>query len=158
MRSRTIPPRGEFSQPVSIAWLWQLTQHSIVGVISASIGSAASIYILVAITGYLTFGNSVVGNIVSMCKSRFLRNLWPIDLTDMLSRCSVGCFNNCEGGYRCTGHFQYPPSGASVPGFSRCCPELAPQREFTYPDWQSRSAFVVREPITPSPAECTRRS
>ena len=37
------------------------------GVIGASIGSAASIYILVSITGYLTFGNSVVGNIVSMC-------------------------------------------------------------------------------------------
>ncbi|KAK1758015.1 transmembrane amino acid transporter protein-domain-containing protein [Echria macrotheca] len=39
---------------------------SIVGVISASIGSAASVYILVAITGYLTFGNNVEGNIVSM--------------------------------------------------------------------------------------------
>jgi amino acid permease len=41
---------------------------SIVGVIGASIGSAASVYILVAITGYLTFGNNVVPNIVSMCK------------------------------------------------------------------------------------------
>ncbi len=41
---------------------------SIVGVISASIGSAASIYVLVAITGYLTFGNSVDGNIISMCE------------------------------------------------------------------------------------------
>jgi amino acid permease len=39
---------------------------SIVGVIGSSIGSAASIYILVAIAGYLTFGNNVVGNIVSM--------------------------------------------------------------------------------------------
>jgi hypothetical protein len=39
---------------------------SIVGVIGTSIGSAASIYTLVAIAGYLTFGNSVVGNIVSM--------------------------------------------------------------------------------------------
>lgn len=42
---------------------------SIVGVISASIGSAASIYVLVAITGYLTFGNSVDGNIISMYPS-----------------------------------------------------------------------------------------
>lgn len=40
---------------------------SVVGVISSSIGSAASIYILVAITGYLTFGNNVIGNIVAMC-------------------------------------------------------------------------------------------
>lgn len=39
---------------------------SIVGVIGASIGSAASIYVLVAITGYLTFGNDVLGNIVMM--------------------------------------------------------------------------------------------
>lgn len=38
------------------------------GVISSSIGSAASVYVLVAITGYLTFGNDVIGNIVSMCK------------------------------------------------------------------------------------------
>jgi len=41
---------------------------SIVGVIGSSIGSAASIYVLVAITGYFTFGNDVSGNIVSMCK------------------------------------------------------------------------------------------
>ncbi|KAI1080598.1 transmembrane amino acid transporter protein-domain-containing protein [Whalleya microplaca] len=39
---------------------------SIMGVISSSIGSAAGIYVLVAITGYLTFGNDVTGNIVSM--------------------------------------------------------------------------------------------
>ncbi|KAL2210110.1 hypothetical protein CC79DRAFT_1330503 [Sarocladium strictum] len=39
---------------------------SMMGVIGTSIGSAASIYILVSITGYLTFGNAVVGNIVSM--------------------------------------------------------------------------------------------
>jgi amino acid permease len=36
------------------------------GVILGSIGSAASIYVLVAITGYLSFGNSILGNIVGM--------------------------------------------------------------------------------------------
>ncbi|TVY94376.1 Vacuolar amino acid transporter [Lachnellula willkommii] len=35
-------------------------------VIFASIGSAASVYVLVAITGYLSFGNNVAGNIVGM--------------------------------------------------------------------------------------------
>ncbi|KAK0105134.1 hypothetical protein ONS96_004536 [Cadophora gregata f. sp. sojae] len=35
-------------------------------VVAASIGSAASVYILVAITGYLSFGNSVAGNIIGM--------------------------------------------------------------------------------------------
>ncbi|ORY54711.1 vacuolar amino acid transporter 5 [Pseudomassariella vexata] len=39
---------------------------SIMGVISSSIGSAAFIYVLVAITGYLTFGDDIKGNIVSM--------------------------------------------------------------------------------------------
>ncbi|KAF1822028.1 uncharacterized protein K489DRAFT_297983, partial [Dissoconium aciculare CBS 342.82] len=34
-------------------------------VVVASIGTAASIYILVAITGYLSFGTNVVGNIIS---------------------------------------------------------------------------------------------
>ena len=35
-------------------------------VVAASIGTAASTYILVAITGYLSFGNAIGGNIVSM--------------------------------------------------------------------------------------------
>ncbi|KAI1439969.1 transmembrane amino acid transporter protein-domain-containing protein [Annulohypoxylon stygium] len=39
---------------------------SVMGVIASSIGSAAGVYVLVAITGYLTFGNDVIGNIVSM--------------------------------------------------------------------------------------------
>ncbi|AEO64853.1 uncharacterized protein THITE_2111190 [Thermothielavioides terrestris NRRL 8126] len=39
---------------------------SIVAVIGTSIGTAASVYILVAITGYLTFGSDVKGNIVGM--------------------------------------------------------------------------------------------
>jgi amino acid permease len=43
---------------------------SLVRVIGSSIGSAATIYVVVAVTGYITFGNDVVGNIVSMCKTR----------------------------------------------------------------------------------------
>ncbi|KAI1171310.1 transmembrane amino acid transporter [Nemania sp. FL0916] len=42
------------------------TPKSILGVISTSIGSAAGIYVLVSITGYLSFGNDITGNIVSM--------------------------------------------------------------------------------------------
>jgi amino acid permease len=40
--------------------------RSLNSIIGASIGSAAFIYVLVAITGYLSFGNSVAGNIVGM--------------------------------------------------------------------------------------------
>lgn len=39
---------------------------TILGVIGSSIGSAASIYVLVSITGYITFGNSITANIISM--------------------------------------------------------------------------------------------
>ncbi|OAA47122.1 Amino acid transporter, transmembrane [Metarhizium rileyi] len=39
---------------------------SMVRVVVSSIGSAASIYLVVAITGYITFGNDIVGNIVLM--------------------------------------------------------------------------------------------
>jgi amino acid permease len=46
---------------------------SVVGVVGTSIGGAAAMYILVAIAGYLTFGNDVAGNIVSQC--RFSRRL-----------------------------------------------------------------------------------
>ncbi|KAI0162337.1 transmembrane amino acid transporter protein-domain-containing protein [Xylariaceae sp. FL1272] len=42
------------------------TPKSILGVISTSIGSAAGVYVLVSVTGYLTFGNDIHGNIVSM--------------------------------------------------------------------------------------------
>ena len=37
-------------------------------VVTASIGLAAFLYVLVAITGYLSFGNAVGGNVVAMCK------------------------------------------------------------------------------------------
>lgn len=46
------------------------------GVVVASIGGACIIYITVAITGYLSFGNSVLGNIVGMCKSTLPIVLW----------------------------------------------------------------------------------
>lgn len=46
------------------------SQSSTTSVIAASIGSAASVYVLVAITGYLSFGNIVAGNIVGMCKKK----------------------------------------------------------------------------------------
>ncbi|KAG5926772.1 hypothetical protein E4U42_002966 [Claviceps africana] len=39
---------------------------SLIRVVLLSIGSAAGIYILVAITGYITFGNDIVGNIILM--------------------------------------------------------------------------------------------
>lgn len=41
-------------------------------VVVVSIGTAAFFYVLVSITGYLSFGNAIGGNIVAMCKLLFL--------------------------------------------------------------------------------------
>jgi len=40
-------------------------------VVVASCGIACSTYVLVAITGYLSYGSNVSGNIVSMCTYHF---------------------------------------------------------------------------------------
>ena len=37
-------------------------------VVVTSIGAAAFLYILVGVTGYLSFGNAVGGNVVAMCR------------------------------------------------------------------------------------------
>ena len=50
-------------------------------VVVASIGTSAFLYVLVAITGYLSFGNAVGGNVVAMCKfiPLFLPHTWVAD-------------------------------------------------------------------------------
>jgi len=45
-------------------------------VVIASVGTSASVYVLVAITGYLSFGDNVVGNIVSQCRSFNFYNIF----------------------------------------------------------------------------------
>ena len=46
-------------------------------VVFVSIGVSAFLYLLVAITGYLSFGNAVGGNVVAMCKLLYLLTyLW----------------------------------------------------------------------------------
>ena len=44
------------------------SQFRTTAVVVASIGVSAFLYVLVAITGYLSFGNAVGGNVVAMCK------------------------------------------------------------------------------------------
>lgn len=44
------------------------------GVVAVSIGIACFIYVLVAITGYLSFGDNVSGNIVAMCRYSGLKS------------------------------------------------------------------------------------
>ena len=93
-------------------------------VVVASIGVSAFLYVLVAITGYLSFGNAVQGNIVSMCTfdlshgsiSRF---------TDTHPR-STFCQRNCsQSSYRYSCHVLLPTSSSSMQSFSRRSPEVA---------------------------------
>jgi amino acid permease len=61
-------------------------------VVTTSIGSAGFIYILVAITGYLSFGDKVSSNIIGMCK--FSRKEWVLtqkltEVTDIPSVAST---------------------------------------------------------------------
>jgi len=53
---------------------------SVVAVIGSSISTAASVYILVAITGYLTFGNDVKGNIVGM---------YPVSIASTIAKAAI---------------------------------------------------------------------
>jgi amino acid permease len=39
-------------------------------VVVTSVGVSYTIYILVAVTGYMSFGNNIEGNIIAMCMSR----------------------------------------------------------------------------------------
>lgn len=69
MKSRTILHGGKSFRRFGTGTGRSKVRLRTTGVIGASIGSAASVYILVAITGYLSFGNKVAGNIVGMCTS-----------------------------------------------------------------------------------------
>lgn len=95
---------------------------SMMGVIGTSIGSAASIYILVSITGYLTFGNSVVGNIVSMCK---FSSMPPLIAQFNTCRPHWGGFDYWQSCNCRLSTFLYSTSGTSMPCISGCCPEVA---------------------------------
>lgn len=61
-------------------------------VVLASIGSSGSIYLLVAITGYLTFGDNVAGNIVAQCKSSKL--IISMNPALIIGRHTFGGINN----------------------------------------------------------------
>lgn len=84
-------------------------------VVLASIGSSGSIYLLVAITGYLTFGDNVAGNIVAQCKLVGTILCFPA-LTD--SRYSFSRFNNRQSSNRCACHVLIPFASSPLPRFS----------------------------------------
>jgi hypothetical protein len=120
---------------------------SIVGVVGSSIGSASSVYVLVAITGYLTFGNDVNGNIVSMCRFRHTRLPEAHILT--MARCAVPCHSDWTTGHRHPRHVLDPAASPPVPSIHRCCSEVAPERK---PAEQQRTLQLTKwRPATSRP-------
>jgi amino acid permease len=79
------------------------------GVVTGSIGTAASIYVLVAITGYLSFGDNVVGNIVSQ---------YTPSVTSTIGRAAIVVLVM----------FSYPLQVHPVPRQRRCCIKMATDR------------------------------
>jgi amino acid permease len=86
-------------------------------VVLASIGSSGSIYLLVAITGYLTFGDNVAGNIVAQCKLDKLIFCCRAALIN--TRHSFGRIDNRQSSDCCACHVLIPSTGSSLPRFGR---------------------------------------
>jgi len=94
------------------------------GVISSSIGSAAGVYCLVAITGYLTFGNDIAANIVGQCKL-FIDPIVFHDSTLTRYRPGVYCFHYCKSRDRGFSHVFCPLASSSLSRFGGCSLEMA---------------------------------
>lgn len=119
-------------------------------VIAASIGSAASVYVLVAITGYLSFGNNVLGNIVGMCK--YLQMKWKrlgLPVTDVPSVAST----IAKAAIVILVMFSYPlqvhPCRASVDAVLKWRPNAFKSSGITPNGSPSRSALLPGPPSQP---------
>ena len=113
----------------------------LLAVVTSSIGSAACIYVVVSITGYITFGNDVVGNIVSMCKLTHDVLLRLASILTMYrpywSRIDHWQSRNCHFSFV----FHSSPS-SPMPCITRCSIKVAtkPSAE----SWSARISFVER--------------
>ena len=102
------------------------SQFRTFAVVVASIGTAAFLYILVAITGYLSFGNVVGGNVVAMCSSR---RVGKLSFKLMCRRCTVNFFDNWKSSYRHPCHVFISPSSSSLSCIRRRSTEMAPAKK-----------------------------
>lgn len=76
-------------------------------VIVVSVGTAAFLYVLVAITGYLSFGNAIGGNIVAMCKLLFPFSS-PRLVSSQSHRLTINNLNHRQSRYRRSRHVLLP--------------------------------------------------
>lgn len=101
------------------------------GVISSSIGSAAGVYCLVAITGYLTFGNDIASNIVGQCKFCVDPKVLHGRTLTRFRPC-VYCFDYRKSRDRGSSHLFRPLASSSLSRFGGCSPEMATKRGLWY--------------------------
>ena len=105
------------------------------GVVTASIGSAGVIYAVVAITGYLSFGDNVSGNVVGMCKlpCRLFHLQYVADLS---SRHTLHSLYHRQSRHRSPCHVLLRSSSSPMSRLCQCCHELPIQpirHRFTWP-------------------------
>ena len=96
-------------------------------VVSSSIGTAGGIYVLVAITGYLSFGDNVVGNIVSQCTFLCCRHI--VNLLTSSRRCPFSIVYYWQSGDRRLSHVLIPSTSASLQSIGRRRAQLAAKQD-----------------------------
>ena len=114
-------------------------------VVATSIGSACSVYVLIAITGYLSFGNAVTGNIIGMCTSRrasISRSCFCSLLTEL--RRSLSSVNHRACRHCGPSNVFISSAAAPLPCLFRCNPSLSPHKVHTSLEFHIASVSIAR--------------
>ena len=114
-------------------------------VVVASIGISAFLYVLVAITGYLSFGNAVGGNVVAMCKPPVLHP--PGWIIDMFIRPTIGLLNYRQSCHCHPRHVLLSSPGPPMQSLGRRSTQMAAEEECRF-----GQQFSIQ--IRPSTATC----
>ena len=97
-------------------------------VVVVSIGTAAFLYVLVAITGYLSFGNAIRGNIVAMCKLLF--PFYSPRLGSLqLHRLTINNLNHRQSRYRHSRHVLLRSPSSSMQSLRGRSIKMAAEKE-----------------------------
>ena len=125
-------------------------------VVIASNGTAAAIYLLVAITGYLSFGNNIAGNIVAQCSYPPLlpcalvilpSHCITLPLTNLPnSRCSIRSLHDRQGRHSSPGNVLLSTTSPPLPRVRRRYHALAPS-----PSQQSVLFHVSQPRVSDTP-------
>ena len=126
-------------------------------VVSFSIGISAFIYILVATTGYLSFGNAVGGNIVALCT--LLHSLpFHVITTDLSVRRTLHILNNWQSRHSHLSHVLISTSSPSLSCFGRRGAQVATTSSTGRLQRLARSAKSVTTAAVETSGRCHGRN